>query len=131
VAVAVWAWQLLASHTWVVCQLKILVPGRRLLRKRGSCRCERHARKLQRLHVKINAEATAIAGAASQSIIRLGSVNTNPLQLRVSMSTMRAAALWKALESSMSLIWPTPRPIAPITWPRAECRQRLRLNELL
>ncbi len=26
-----------ASHAWVVCQLKRLVPGRRLLRRRGSC----------------------------------------------------------------------------------------------
>ncbi len=33
-----WLWQLgVASHAWVVCQLKRLVPGRRLLRRRGSC----------------------------------------------------------------------------------------------
>ena len=29
--------QELAGHAWVVCQLKRLVPGRRLLRRRGSC----------------------------------------------------------------------------------------------
>ena len=94
---------------------------------------ERHARKLQRLHAKINAEATAIAGAdfaeSTPTITPLDSTNTNPL-LR-SRSTMRAAAPWKALESSTSLIWPTPWPIAPIAWPRAECRPRSRLNELL
>jgi hypothetical protein len=56
---------------------------------------ERHARKLERLHAKINAKATAIAGA-----------DFTP--------TMRAAALSKALELSMSLIWPTPWPIALI-----------------
>ncbi len=35
-----WLWQLslgVASHTWVVCQLKRQVQGRRLLRRRGSC----------------------------------------------------------------------------------------------
>ena len=29
--------QELAGHAWVVCQLKRLVPGRRLLRRSGSC----------------------------------------------------------------------------------------------
>jgi hypothetical protein len=63
---------------------------------------ERHARKLSRLHNKINAVAKALT---SLIFTPLDSMNMNPLQR--SRPTMRASGLWKALESSMSSKWPT------------------------
>jgi hypothetical protein len=80
---------------------------------------ERHERKLQRLHAKINAEAIARDSQAPTlpTITPLDSTNANPL--RRIRSTMRVAALWKALESSTSSKWPAPWPITLISWPRA------------
>jgi hypothetical protein len=89
---------------------------------------EHHARKLQRLHAKINAKAIAIAGADFADHHTLGFDSMN-LLLRRSRQTMRPAALSKALESSMSSIWLTPCPIALIRRRRTKCRPRSRLNE--
>jgi hypothetical protein len=88
---------------------------------------ERHARTLQHLHAKINAEAIAIAGADFAYHHTLGFDKYESIAR--SRPTMRAAALSKALELSMSSIWLTPWPIALITWQRAKCRPRSRLNE--
>jgi hypothetical protein len=68
---------------------------------------ERHARKLLRMHGKINTESdsTAISGPDFADHHTIGFDEYESIAAQ--QPTIRASVLWKALESSMSSKWPT------------------------
>jgi hypothetical protein len=85
---------------------------------------DRHARKLQPLHAKINAKTTAIAGADFANRHLLGSIAEQQVDNEGGCS-VEGAGIVNVID--MAKLWP----IAPIAWPRAVCRPRFHLNELL